>query len=101
MLVALSAIESEQVKPTQQTLKKTTFFLDYVDLHSDAILTFKPSNMIVQVHSDTSYLSEPKARSHAGRYFFMSDDSEQSPNNGTVLNAAKNQGFYNLASYEF
>jgi len=27
--------------------------------------------MILRLHSDTSYLSEPKARSRAGGYFYM------------------------------
>jgi hypothetical protein len=36
-----------------------------------AVLTYKASNMVLAVHSNASYLSEPKARSHASRHMFM------------------------------
>ena len=61
MLVALSAIALEQSAPTERTMKKTKQFLGYVASHPDAILTFSASNMALNVHSDTSYLTEPKA----------------------------------------
>ena len=70
MLMALSSIASEQASPTQKTLERTLFFLDYVASHPDAVLTYKASNMVLHVHSDASYLSEPKAKSRAGGHFF-------------------------------
>ena len=45
--------------------------------------------MVLDVHSDASYLSEPKARSRAGGHFFLSDHSENPPNNGAVLNISQ------------
>ena len=69
MLVALSAIASDQANPTEETMKKTLKFLDYVALHPDAVLTFSASSMTLNVHSDASYLIEPKARSCAGGIF--------------------------------
>ncbi|MCP4744855.1 MAG: hypothetical protein GY874_01760, partial [Desulfobacteraceae bacterium] len=89
MLVALSAITAEQSKPTGDTLKKTKKFLDYVALHPDAVLTFSASNMVLNVHSNASYLTEPKARSRAGRHFFMSNNSKEPKDNGAILNVAK------------
>jgi hypothetical protein len=44
--------------------------------------------MVLAVHSNVSYLSEPKARSRAGEHFFLSSDTIMPPNNGTVLNIA-------------
>ena len=41
MMVALSAIALEQASPTEETMKKTLLFLDYVATHPDAILTYK------------------------------------------------------------
>ena len=35
-------------------------FMDYVATQEEAVLTFNASNMILAVHSDASYLSEPK-----------------------------------------
>ena len=69
MLVTLSAITAQQSDPTQETLEKTLKFLDYVATHPDAILTFKASNMVLNVHSDASYLTEPKTKSRAGGHF--------------------------------
>jgi hypothetical protein len=45
--------------------------------------------MVLVVHSDASYLSEPKARSQAGGNFFLSSDTEDPINNGAVLNIAQ------------
>jgi hypothetical protein len=39
--------------------------------HPDAIIWYRASDMILNVHSDTSYLSAPKAPSRAGGYFFL------------------------------
>jgi hypothetical protein len=38
-------------------------FLDYVASQDKVILTYKASDMVLAIHSDASYLSEPKARS--------------------------------------
>ena len=39
--------------------------------HPDATIRFRASDMILNVHSDASYLSAPKARSRAGGYYFL------------------------------
>jgi len=65
MLPALRAIASTQTNPTEETMKKTTQFLDYAASHPDAIITYKASKMVLAMHSDASYLSEPEARSQA------------------------------------
>ncbi len=44
--------------------------------------------MKLAIHSDTSYLSEPQARSRAGGYFFLSNEATIPANNGAVLNIA-------------
>ena len=61
MLVALSAIASEQAEPTVNTMIKTKHFLDYAATHPDAVLTFRASDMILAVHSNALYLNEPEA----------------------------------------
>ena len=45
--------------------------------------------MVLAVHSDASYLSEPKARSRAGGHHYLSNDSKIPPNNRAVLNVAQ------------
>ena len=61
MLTPLSALASEQASPTELTMEKCLQFLDYAATQDDAILTYKASDMILAIHSDASYLSEPKA----------------------------------------
>ncbi len=39
--------------------------------HPDAIIQYRASDMILNVYSDASYLSAPKARSPVGGYFFL------------------------------
>ncbi len=39
--------------------------------HPDAIIQYCASDMILNVHSDASYLTAPKVRSQAGGYFFL------------------------------
>ena len=86
MLVTLSAITSEQAKPTKTTIDKVDQFLDYSASQEEAVLTYEVSDMVLTIHSDASYLSESKVRRRAGGHFFMSKDVEAPANNGTVLN---------------
>ncbi len=56
----------------------------------DAILTYKKSDMVLAVHSNALYLSEPAARSRAGGHFFCSSNvDDDPPNNGAILNISK------------
>ena len=89
MLTAISSIASTQAEPTEETMANIKLFLDYAASHQDAILTYQASDMVLIVHSDASYLSEPKARSRAGGHFFMSSDVTNPHNNGAVLNIAQ------------
>jgi hypothetical protein len=52
-------------------MKRVNQFLDYMWTHPDAIIWYRASDMILNVHSDASYLSAPRARSRAGGYFFL------------------------------
>ena len=88
MLVALSAITSEQASPTRATIKKVDQFLDYSDSQEQAVLTYEAYDMVLTVHSDASYLSESKARSRAGGHFFISKYVSFPPNNRVMLNIA-------------
>ena len=89
MLTTLSSIASTQAEPTEETMANTKLFLDYAATHQDAVITYRASDMVLVVHSDASYLSEPKARSRAGGHFFMSSDTKDPANNGAVLNIAQ------------
>ena len=45
--------------------------------------------MILNIHINTSYLTEPKARIRAGGHSFLSDNSKYPTYNGAVLNTAQ------------
>ena len=66
MLMTCSVIASEQVAPTEETMKKTMQFLDYVASRPDSILAYSASSMVLHVHRDASYLSKLKAKIRAG-----------------------------------
>jgi hypothetical protein len=69
--MALSKITSQQAAPIENIMECVNQFLYYMWTHPNAINWFCASDMIPNVHSDTSYLSAPKARSRAGDYFFL------------------------------
>jgi len=71
VLMALSEISLQQSAPTENTMKRVNQLLDYMWTHPDAKIQYRASDMILNVHSDASYLSAPKARSRAGGYFFL------------------------------
>ena len=60
-LTALSTLGSQQTQATEQTVKNTKHLLDYLATHPDARIRYHASDMILNVHSDASYLSETKA----------------------------------------
>ncbi len=71
VLMTLSEIASQQAAPTENTMECVNQLLDYMWTHPDAIIRYRASDMILNVHSDAPYLSAPKAHSHAGGYFFL------------------------------
>jgi hypothetical protein len=61
-------------------------FLDFMSTQEDAVLTYRASNMVLTIHSNTSYLSEPKSRSRAGGHMYMAGKDKIPINNRAVLN---------------
>ena len=74
MIVALSAIASEQSSPTRAKMKKFDQFLDYAASQEQDVLTYEAPDMVLAVHSDALYLRESKARIRSGGHFFMYKD---------------------------
>ncbi len=54
-------------------------------MQEDAILTYRASNMVLAIHGNPSYLSEPKSCSHAGGHMFMAGKDDIPFNNGAIL----------------
>ena len=71
VFMALSSIAVEQTKATEKTMKQCIQLLDYLASNAAAKVRFHVSDMIMNIKSDTLYLSESKAQSRACRHFFM------------------------------
>ena len=81
ILHTLSAIASEQAKPTKQTLTRVQQLLDYMATNPDAVVRFYESDMILNLHSDAS------GRSRARGCFFLSSalkDKQDIQPNGII-----------------
>jgi hypothetical protein len=60
LLCPISAIASQSSKPTEDTMQQTLQFLDYLATEEDAVLSYHASDIMLAVHSNASYLIEPK-----------------------------------------
>jgi hypothetical protein len=89
LLPALSSLASQQANPTERTMELCQQFLDFMSCQEEAVLTYRASDMVLAIHSDASYLSEPKSRSRAGGHMFMAGHDKIPINNGAVLNISQ------------
>ncbi len=71
VLMALRTITSKQTKGTERMMEKALHVLDYLATHPDATIRFCATDMVMNIHTDASYLAEPKSRSRGacGHYF--------------------------------
>jgi hypothetical protein len=72
MLVALGSLASAQSKGTEDTLEAAIQLLNYAATLPGATIRFHSSDMILHIHTDASYLSEPEAKSRVAGFFFLS-----------------------------
>ncbi len=71
VLMALSSIAVEQTKAMEKTMGRCIQLLDYLASNSEAKVRYHALDMIMNIHSNGSYLSETKARSRACGQYFM------------------------------
>jgi hypothetical protein len=76
MLVALGTLAAAQTQGTEKTMEATMQLLDYAATHPDAAVRFHKSDVVLYCHSDASYLSERKARSRVGGFFYLGNKDE-------------------------
>ena len=67
----LSTLANKQTKATKKTMSNMEHMLDYLETHPDATIRYYALDMILNVHSDASYLSESKGRSRASGNFWL------------------------------
>jgi len=71
VLVALSTIVSQRSKATKNTWNIMKQLLDYLASHSEDTIPYRASDIVLNIHSNASYISEPNARSRACSHFFL------------------------------
>ena len=76
-LAALVTIAINKKKATKQTMDRSIQLLDYLASNQDAKVRFHASDMVLNIHSDASYLSESGAGSHACGNCFHGIDTEK------------------------
>ena len=64
--------------------KSVNDLLNYPSMHYEAITRYHVSGMILQIHSNASFLSDPETNIRAGGYHYLSTKSEDP--NKTPLN---------------
>ena len=89
MAATLSSIATRQSKATTNLEEEVNQFLDYCATHPNAGVRFVASDMILAMHSDASYLSEPDSKSRAAGHFFLTKNNDESFNNGAILTLSK------------
>jgi hypothetical protein len=89
VIMPLNDIETEQTTATEKTKTAAGQLLDYLATHPDAKIRFHASDMILHIHSDTSYLSVSKAKSRLGGLFYLGyNPPNEDKLNGSILNMA-------------
>ena len=89
LLVALSAIGSQQTATTQDTAAAIEQLLDYVSTYPNDGILFRKSDMILAAHADAGFLNEPRARSRAGAHIILSENEPKPKLNGPILTIAQ------------
>ena len=75
---------SQNLSQNKRTLERIQQLLDYMATNPNTVIRFYASDMILNLHSDASYLSAGQKRSRDGGYFFL--DSIQRDNREIQLN---------------
>jgi hypothetical protein len=76
ILTAVHELGSVQAKPTLNDMAKMERLLQYVSVHQNHAIRFHASSMQLQIQSDASYLSRPKARSVLGGLHYLGSTQE-------------------------
>jgi hypothetical protein len=85
LIIPINVLASEQSNATEVTAEKVIKLLNYCNTHPETKIRYHASDMILHIHSDTSYLSENEAKSRAGGFFFMVNNNK---NNKKLTNEA-------------
>jgi hypothetical protein len=71
ILTAVHELRSVQASPTIKDMLKMERLLQYLSTHRNCEVRYYASNMQLQVQSNASYLSRPRAKSVSGGLFYL------------------------------
>ena len=89
LLVAFSAIGSQQASATESTNDAIHQLLDYCATYPDDGILYRSSDMILAAHSDAGFANEINSRSRAGDHIFLSENDSIPRWNGPILTIAQ------------
>jgi hypothetical protein len=69
LILPVNVLASDQTQATTATSDKVIKLLNYCATHTEAKLQYHASDMILNIHSDASYLSEREDNSRAEGFF--------------------------------
>jgi hypothetical protein len=72
----INVLASTQSNATEVTADKVIKLLNYCNTHPETKIRYHESDMILNIHSEASYLSENEAKSRAGGFFYMGSDTK-------------------------
>jgi hypothetical protein len=76
LIIPINILTYEQTKATVNTADKIIKLLNYCTTHPETKLRYHASDMILNIQSDASYLSERESKSRAGGFFYMSSNAD-------------------------
>jgi hypothetical protein len=79
--MAFSTIARKQANGMENTMLKTKQLLNYLAMHPAATVQFHASDMVLNIHSDASYLSKANAHRQVCGHFFHGMVSEPKQTN--------------------
>ena len=89
MARTLSSIAARQSEATTKVKEEVKQFLDYCATRPNATVRFLASDMILALHSDASYLSEPESKSRAAGHYYLAIKCNDDLSNGAVMTLSK------------
>jgi hypothetical protein len=87
LIMPVNVLASEQTRVTAATADKIIKLLNYCNTHPEATLRYHASDMILNIHSDASYLSEREAKNRSGGFLYMGSNTYKAKKltNGSIL----------------
>jgi hypothetical protein len=87
LIIPVNVLASEKTRETSDTADKTIKLLNYCNTHPEATLHYHASDMIINIHSEVSHLSDMESKIQAGGFLYMGSNTDKTNRltNGSIL----------------